>query len=139
MAASVNLKIDYRAVDRVVGLSADEATRRAADITVARAKRNIRALDRIDTSAMYRGMTREKASFAPLRPVYLVYTPVPYVAYQEFGTRGHGPVRAKVLRFAPKGSSTFVFAKWVRGVTPGNFMRDAANALSVRDFLRVGP
>lgn len=63
-----------------------------------------------------------------------VGTPVPYVKYQEFGTRAHGPVRAKMLRFRPKGSAEYVFAKWVRGVQPARFMRKALAALRPSDF-----
>lgn len=135
--AGLSLRIDEAAVRRVVGSAMEDAVRQAADITVARAKRNIQALGRLDSSAMYRDMTSERASAPPNKVVYLVYTPHDYVVFQEFGTRAHGPVRAKALRFRPKGSQTFVFAKWVRGVTPGNFMRDAARALSIQDFLRL--
>lgn len=138
--AGLNLRINESAVRRVVGSHLEDAVRQAADITASRAKRNIQAAGRIDTTAMYRGMTTERATaLSDLKVVYLVYTPVEYAVYQEFGTRDHGPTRAKALRFKPKGSQGFVFAKWVRGVKPAHFMRDAARALSINDFLRVGP
>ncbi len=48
-------------------------------------------------------------------------TNVPYMKFLEEGTRGHGPVRAKFLRFAlPAG---VVFAKFVRGIHPLRIFR----------------
>lgn len=136
MATGFNLRLDRAAVARVVGQRADAAALQAANISAARAKRNIQAAGRIDTTAMYRGMTVEKTSSTPLKHSYLVYTPVPYAIFQELGTRAHGPKYAKAMRFRPKGSQAFVFATWVRGVTPAHFMRNALRELSLRDFLR---
>lgn len=38
--------------------------------------------------------------------------------YLEFGTRAHGPVRAKLLHWVEDGKD--IFAKWVRGITATN-------------------
>ncbi len=44
-----------------------------------------------------------------------VKNPVEYAAYHHFGTRGHGPTRAKMLRFEG-GDGRIIFAKWVKGL-----------------------
>lgn len=142
----LNIRLNEAAVRRVVGGAIEAAVQQAADITAARAKRNIQAAGRIDSSAMYREMTTERSSAKSKgdKVVYLVYTPVEYADYQEFGTGLYGPrgayiypTKAKALRFRPKGATAFVFAKRVRGVRPAHFMRDAAKALSTKDFLRA--
>ncbi len=138
MGASLNIKIDANAVQRVVGRTVAVAAAHGANVAAARAKNNIAQANRVDSTAMYRGMTVEQVTSAPLNAAYLVYTPVPYAIYQEFGTRDHGPVRAKRLVFKPKGQQFFVFAKWVRGVQPAYFMTNALRSLSVKDFLRLG-
>lgn len=58
-----------------------------------------------------------------------------YFKYHEWGTRDHGPRRARVLRFKPGGSSDFVFAKWVRGIRAGHFLQNALGSLSESDYL----
>lgn len=55
---------------------------------------------------------------------------VPYAHYQHEGTRAHGPVRAKAMRFKPKGSSRYVYATWVRGVRSDPYLVDALEAAS---------
>jgi hypothetical protein len=59
-----------------------------------------------------------------------------YAKYQEFGTRAHGPKRAKFMVFQIRGSGPLIFAKWVRGVTPAHFMRDAIQAVKASDYAR---
>lgn len=138
MPASFVIRIDQNAVNRVVGHAADVAAAHGANVAAARAKRNIADAGRVDSTAMYRGMTVENVTIEALNPRYLVYTPVPYAIYQELGTAAHGPRTAKALRFKPKGAQVFVFAKWVRGVTPALFMTNALKSLSTKDFLRLG-
>lgn len=62
----------------------------------------------------------------------LVGTNVNYAMYQHEGTGIYGPrarpivpKNARALRFIPKGSSTYVFAKSVRGTPPTFFLRRA--------------
>ena len=64
-----------------------------------------------------------------------VSTRVPYAYYQHEGTGIYGPhgtpivpVTAKFLRFIPKGGSTYVFAKEVRGTPPTFFLTRALAA-----------
>lgn len=65
----------------------------------------------------------------------LVGTNVKYAIWQHEGTGIYGPhgmpitpTHTKFLRFKPKGSSTFVFAKEVRGSMPTFFLKRALPA-----------
>lgn len=129
------LELDWNAVrihgDRV----STDAARAAAERTRDRIQRNITRLGRIDSGDMRRSfVVRKESGSRPMRPQFWVGSDLHYTGYQERGTRAHGPVRASVLVFTPKGSSTKVFTPWVRGVQAGNFIRDALNSLSARDF-----
>lgn len=113
-------------------------SRRAAERARDRVKANITAKDRVDTGAMRDAVKATHLRQTPTRSewgVVVTGKPANYFIFQDQGTRAHGPVRAKVLRFKPKGSSTFVFAKRVRGITPGNFVRDAFRDTRREDFL----
>jgi len=44
----------------------------------------------------------------------------PVALWIEFGTRAHGPVEAKSLRFEIQGE--VIYAKWVKGITPYPFL-----------------
>lgn len=112
------------------------AVRRAARRTASRANINVIRKDRVDTGRLAKSfVTREVSTTVPGIHKVRVYSRAPYAVYQERGTRAHGPKRAKFMRFKPKGSNVYVFAKWVRGVPPGNFLRDAKRALTREDFL----
>lgn len=135
MAGNVVLNLSSSAINAVVGGATDRGVQQAAEITKGRVQSNIQHLGRVDTGKMRNNIVVEKVSGVPLNPVYRVRSTEPYTLYQEHGTRAHGPVQAKMLRFRPKGQAAFVFAKWVRGINPGNFFRNALSQLSVRDFL----
>lgn len=47
--------------------------------------------------------------------VFIDPVKAPYGIFQYFGTRAHGAVNAKALRFVTR-SGKVVFAKWVRGI-----------------------
>lgn len=135
--SSVKLSIQPGAVVAVVGPQVDAAAYRAAQAVRGRAIRNIQRLGRIATGEMIQGLQVRRAIGAnlPLTPRYDVFSSAKHTVFQELGTRPHGPVRAPRLVFRPKGSSKVVYAKWVRGVTPGYFLNDAIVATGVRDFL----
>lgn len=112
------------------------AVRRAARRTAARANQNVLKKGRVATGKLSRSfLTREAVSSQPGVFKVRIYSRSKYAIFQEKGTRAHGPVKASRLVFKPKGSQTFVFAKWVRGVKPGNFLSDARRALRPEDFL----
>lgn len=120
--------------ERYVAADAHAATHRAAQRVALRSRASVLGQGRINTSEMIRSFRVIDITTNPLRPRHRVSNRTPQATYQELGTRAHGPVRAKALRFKPKGSSVFVFAKWVRGVTPGNFMKTAIENTVITDF-----
>lgn len=50
-----------------------------------------------------------------------------YAKFIEFGTRAHGPKRARFLRFVGRNGAV-VFARRVRGIKPRKFLYRATNA-----------
>lgn len=136
MAVSVKVTLNRSAYIRVVGAISDQAAYRAGQATRRHAIANINALGRVQTGAMKNSIQVRKASTTiPESAAYSIGSTVPYAKYQEFGTRGHGPVRAKHLVFRIKGRGPLVFAKWVRGVTAGRFMYNALHSVRLGDFL----
>lgn len=95
-----------------------------------RTRANIRASGRRNTGKMHDSIRVVQTGDAK----YSVGSDLPYYKFQEFGRGPVRPIRAKFLRFKPKGSNKFVFAKYVRPDPGGHFLRDARRALSLRDF-----
>lgn len=52
----------------------------------------------------------------------VVSSNISYAKYQEFGTRGHGPVRARVLAWQGR-NGKWIIARYVRGVTAKKFLQ----------------
>jgi hypothetical protein len=120
---------------RIVGPMMNQAAYRAAQSIRSKAVGNIRSLGRVNTGAMKDSIRVRKATTkVPESTAYTIGSTVPYAKYQEFGTRAHGPVRARYLVFRIRGRGPLIRTKWVRGVTPGRFMRDAMKATTIRDF-----
>ena len=63
-----------------------------------------------------------------------VFSNLHYAIYQERGTRGSVARPGRMLRFKPKGSSTYVFAKRTGPVPATRFMERALNSLTSADF-----
>lgn len=133
--AHVRIRIDHPTMRAHVGKLSRAAVERGAAKAEERYRANIRTTDRINTGEMVNSVQqRDVPGRSPMQPAIAVGTPVSYAKYQEFGTRAHGPVRAKYLKFKPKGSSSFVFAKWVRGVRPARFAQNALDMMRPTDF-----
>ena len=132
---SFRLRLDAKATLSYVEQQSAKAARRAARLTAQRARANVSRAGRIDTGRMRQSIEVHTENRRRLHPAYVVGPRVAYAKYQEHGTRAHGPKNAKVMRFTPKGSNKVVFAKWVKGVKPAHFMRDALNSVKVRDFV----
>lgn len=113
------------------------AVAKAAGRTRDRAKQNVRAAGRIDKGALWQGINSQQIRQTATSVTHRVSTNVgKYAEYQEEGT-GPGriyPKRAKYLRFKPKGSKVFIFAKSVAPVKGAHFMRKALQQLKVSDF-----
>jgi hypothetical protein len=120
---------------RAIGPIMNDATYRAAQKVRSRTIANINSLGRVNTGLMKNSIqARKSETRVPDSVAYTVASRAPYVRYQEFGTRAHGPRRAKHLVFRIRGKGPLIFAKWVRGVTPGRFFQRAIDATSIRDF-----
>lgn len=123
-------EIDERKIRRVMERKAEAMVARAASVTQMRVKEGIALTDRIRTGRMLNGI--EARRIAPL--LYQVRSDEPYARYQEFGRGPVRPVRAKALRFVPKGANHYVFAQYVRADPGGGFFQRAMRSLSLRDF-----
>ena len=120
---------------RIVGPIVDKAAYKAAQSIRSKAVANINSLGRVHTGRMKDTIrVRKQTTKVPESTAYSVGSTVPYARYQEFGTRAHGPVFAPFLVFRIRGQGRVIRTKWVRGVTPGRFMRDAMKATTIRDF-----
>lgn len=117
----------------IVGRAVGKAAGRTRD----RTKQNITTSGRVDTGAMRQSVNSRQIRQTATSVTHRVATNVgKYPEYQEDGT-GPGriyPKRAKVLRFKPKGSKVFIFAKSVAPVKGAHFMRKALRQLTRSDF-----
>ena len=111
-----------------------QATWRAAGKVRDQAKQNVTDDGRVDTGRMRASIQGQRMRSRTGGVFYEVGTPVEYALFQHEGTRDHGPRRAKILRFTPKGSGVVVFAKRVRGVKASKFLTRALESLRASDF-----
>lgn len=109
---------------------ADRTSSRAASITQMRVKEGIALTDRVRTGKMLNRVHVRQV--APAR--YQVRSDEPYSHWQERGRGPVRPVRAKALRFKPKGAEYFVFAQYVRPDPGGHFFKRALQLARVEDF-----
>lgn len=131
--AQVNLQINNAAVRALLtdpqGDIADDLLRRG---------HNVESLAKkycpVNTGHLRASITTKLVKYGGNLAV-LVGSNLNYAMYQHEGTGIYGPhgtpivpVRAKYLRFKPKGSSTFVYAKEVRGSMPTFFLKRALPA-----------
>jgi hypothetical protein len=120
--------------DKVADIT-KQAALKATRRTQGRIQRNIKAAGRVNTGRMVNSVTIERVPGKhPLNPTFSVGARTPYAAYQEYGTRAHGPTTRRFMAFNPKRSSETVFAKWVRGIRPAHFVRDAMRLIKPSDF-----
>lgn len=120
--------------DKVADI-AKNAALKATRRTQGRIQRNIRSAGRVNTGRMVNSVTIQRVpGKPPLNPTFSVGARTPYAAYQEYGTRAHGPATKRFMVFNPKGSRSSVFAKWVRGVKGAHFVRDAVRLIKPSDF-----
>lgn len=113
-----------------------QAVWRAAGVVRDRAKVNITTAGRIDTGAMRNDIQARRLRGGRAGVWYEVGGTLPYTIYQHQGVEGPiVPRRAKVLRFKPGGSSTFIFRPQVNGFRGEPFLTDALKTLTLNDFL----
>lgn len=132
----VRVRLDGKATVECASGYASRAAYNGAQRFGGFVKQEIRAAGRVRTGRMVNSVTATRdRRRGRLKPAYIVGPRVGYAKFQDLGTRAHGPKRRKFMRFQPKGSSKWVFAKWVRGVTAAFFMSRAAFRLRPRDFV----
>lgn len=132
----VKLRIDVPAMRAEVGALSEGAIQKAADVSKRRFSSNIRSDGLVNTGKLANSITTAPARGGDLlAPAVVVGSPLDYAKYPNFGTRAHGPVRAKAMRFKPKGASGFVFAQWVRGVKPHRFAERTLDQVRPTDFV----
>lgn len=124
--------VDAAVVERVMQRKAEELAARGAESARREVISGILHTDRIRSGAMMSSVHVKRES--PTQ--YRVGTPVRYGRWQEFGRGPVVPIRARVLRFRPKGVNTFVFAKRVRADPGGHFFARAVKAMRVWHFTR---
>jgi hypothetical protein len=129
---------------KILAISREAGYRAAQRITL-RARASIIGQGRYDTGEMMSGFIIRDVTRAPARPTWRISNTSPHFPYQELGTPrdnpGIGfiyPRNGTFLVFTPRGASGPVFARKVRGVRPGNFLRNAVKATLVKDFLPGG-
>lgn len=126
---TVHVRIDNSLLNPFVARTTDRSASKAARTVAARAR--VRAPHR--TGALAASIQPRMTRRGDVS-TWEVTANAPYASFQEFGTGPIVPVRAKVLRFKPKGSNVFIFRPRTRGVPAVHFMRDAARSLTVADF-----
>jgi hypothetical protein len=137
MPVKTRVSINNAAVVRIVAPIAERAAYTGAQTLRSRVQSNISSLGRVNTGLMKNSIQVRRASTsAQMKKAYTVASKAPYVAYQENGTRAHGPRRARRLVFQIRGRGPVIYAKWVRGVTPGRFFYRAMKSMRASDFVR---
>lgn len=132
----VKLRIDHAQMSAVVSPMVGEAVRKAAQKADRRVRTNLTGMGLINTGKLVNSIQHVAvpSGAGGMFPRYAVGSPLDYVKYPEYGTRAHGPVKAKALRFMPKGGQAFVFTTWVKGVKPYGFMKKTLDEIRPTDF-----
>lgn len=90
---------------------------------------------RVDTGALRQSIITQLVEKTPSSITYAIGSPLPYAIYQELGVAGPVlPRRAKVLRFKPKGSGQFVYARSTKGFKGAHYLTRALLALGPADW-----
>ena len=124
--------IDEKAIRREMSRIAEKSAARAASVSQMRVKEGIALTDRVGTGKMLNQIGVRRTGLARFQ----VYSDMPYAGWQEYGRGPVRPVKAKALRFKPKGMNAYVFARYVRPDPGGHFFKRALSLASRRDFIR---
>lgn len=91
---------------------------------------------RVNTGKLRQSIHAQKISATATEVVWEIASRLPYSGYQHEGVQGPiYPRRAKALRFKPKGSGVYIFAKSVKGFEGIYYLKKPLEALTVRDFM----
>lgn len=131
---SVKIVIDESRITELAYVGfINRAAEAAAKVVRDYARANLIMHKAVDTGKLLESITiqdRTRGQFAN----YRVGPTVDYAEYVEEGRGPVYPVKAKALRFKPKGSSKYVFAKKVGPAKGIHFMRGAVNRLNTGSF-----
>ena len=130
------LTIDSRAVGALLSDVTNAASQRAAYRVRDRAKQNLTAAGRVNTGKLRDSIKATRTMQTPTVSTWSVGTDLFYAGWQEYGRGPVRPVKAKVLRWRPKGSSTFIFRPYAGPAAGAHYLRDAYRTTTVQDFIR---
>lgn len=132
MAAKLRVRIKWNDAEfrHIENHIVPQGVARAAGRVRDRAKLGITRAGRVDTGALRNSIeTRQVGNH------WQVGSDLPYALPQHEGVKGPVlPRRAKVLRFKPKGSNTYIFRASTSGFRGVPYLTDALATLTVNDF-----
>ena len=134
MAQRGRVILDPTAINALLLATTDAAARRGAEATQRRVRNNITASGRVATGRMRDQVRVQRVSSGVKVNHYRVTGDAPYTLYQEEGIGPVTPVRARVLRFKPRGANVFIFRPRTRGFAGAHFFRRAFEAIQLSDF-----
>lgn len=135
MADGAHLKVNRQAWGRLVAGVTRKSTLRAAENLKGHLRSEIVSAGRVRTGDMAeRWDTAQVPSRTRLGYRVAVSSPLKYTRYQNDGTRGSRPVRAKALRFSPNGGPV-IFRMKTGPIAPARFMERAVGAMTLRDWM----
>lgn len=134
----VRVRLDDAKVRAFVRATTSDASRRGAQAAVRKARHNLLTATppRHNTGALSRSIKATRTRQTDTVSTWRVGSDLSYALYQEKGFGPVYPVRAKFLRFTPKGSGVVVFAKRTRGLVGAHYLEKAVNQLRLEDFVR---
>lgn len=134
--SSVRVKMDRRVIDGMLADVTDASAGRAARRVQQQVSRNIVSSGRVRSGAMRDSIRSRRVSHTNRQTTYEVYSDLPYTIFQEEGIGPVTPVKAKVLRFKPRGSNVFIFRPRTKGFKGAHFFRQARAQITLDDFLK---
>lgn len=137
MSIEIDVQLDDRAIANLTrpGGLVDQAVAKAAGKVRDRAKQIITSEGRVDTGTLRQSIVSERVTTSDHEVVYQVGTSVKYAIFQHEGVEGPVlPRHARVLRFKPSGSSTFIFRASTSGFAGIHFLTRAVDELKASDF-----
>lgn len=113
-----------------------QAAGRAANVYREKLREEISASGRINTGEMFTNIRIEPGPPGTQSATWRVIPEADHFRFQDQGTNGVPARPGRVLRFKPKGSGVFVFAKSTKGISAANFLRKTAARMRPNDFAK---
>jgi len=132
--AGARIAINEAAWGREVKRISKKSAERAAEQLKTNLRMEVLAAGRVQTGRLANDW---EVAVIPARTLFgyrlAVYTRVSYARYQNDGTRGSKPVRAKALRFSPNGGPA-IFRMKSGPIPAARFMERAVGSMKVSDW-----